>query len=279
MSLLLGSMCVFAAVFLVCQSLGPVWDRITDRYLADIKPKLARLSVSDEQLHTWMRWWGITFVATIVLFTFILGMPPIALFAAFIVFIAPRYMIDLWIQRHRIVLRDQLVRATVGVANGCRAGLGLPQAIEKVAFDTQAPLANELKRITRDYRAGRPLQDAIREVKERLDLDAFTTFASAMTVTLEKGGNVAMALDRISQGLQESQRLERKLEADTAAGRKMALILSLFPIGFLGLFYMLDPISMAVLFGTLMGQLVLLVVLVIVYVSWEWCLRILDIDF
>lgn len=276
---LLSSLCVFGAVVLAADSLGAVWDLTTDRYLADIRPKMSRLDVSSVELHQWMRWWGIALFGSFVLFGFIFRMPPVAVFVMFIVFIAPRNILDWMLERRRITIRDQLVRATMGVANGCRAGLGLPQAIEKVAFDTKQPLATELKRITRDYRAGRPLQEAIREVQERLDVEAFTTFASAVIVTLQKGGNISSSLERISHGLQETQRLERKLEADSAAGKRMALILSLFPIIFLGLFYMLDPVSMGILFGTLLGQFVILAVLVIVYVSWVWCLRILDLDF
>ncbi len=275
----LSSLCVFAAVVLVAESLGAVWDQITDRYLADIRPKMKRLDIDDDQLHQWMRWWGIALFGTFVVFGFVFRMPPVAVFAVFIVFIAPRYALDWMLNHRRVTLRDQLVRATIGVSNGCRAGLGLPQAIEKVAFDTRLPLSTELKRITRDYRAGRPLQDAIREVQERLDVEAFTTFASAVTVTLQKGGNISASLERISHGLQETQRLERKLEADSAAGKRMALILSLFPIFFLGMFYLLDPVSMGILFGTLLGQFVILAVLVIVYVSWLWCLRILDLNF
>ncbi|MEZ6090412.1 MAG: type II secretion system F family protein [Pirellulaceae bacterium] len=275
---LLSSVCVFGAVFLASQSLGGVWDELSDRYLADLRPKMKRVDVGDDKLHEWMRWWGLSILATFILFVFILEMPPIATFAVFIVFIAPRYILDWMLERRRITLRDQLVRATIGVANACRAGLSLPQAIEKISKETRPPLAVELKRITRDYKAGRPLQDAIREVQGRLDIEAFTTFASAVIVTLQKGGNIAISLERISEGLQEMQRLERKLEADSAAGKKLALVLSLFPIGFLGLFYFLDPVAMGILFGSLIGQFVILFVLVIVYVSWVWCLKILDID-
>ena len=259
-------------------SLGPTWDSVTDRYLDDIKPKLKRLDVDDSSLHGWMRWWGLALIGSLVVLGVMMQMPPIALFVGFIIFVAPRYILDYLLERRRSVLRDQLVRASVGVSNGCRAGLGLPQAIEKVAFDTPSPLSVELKRISRDYRAGRPLQDAIREVQKRLDVEAFTTFASAIIVTLQKGGNVSSSLERISHGLEEIQRLERKVEADTAAGKRMAVILSLFPIGFLGMFYILDPVSTAVLFETFIGQLVVFVVLVIVYVSWRWCLNILDLD-
>ena len=75
------------------------------------------------------------------------------------------------------------------------------------------------------------------------------------------------------------QRLERKLEADTASGRKLALMLSLFPLFFLGLFTLMDPVSMNLLYTTLLGNLVLCVVGFIVFIAFRWCLAILDLDF
>ncbi|TWU03703.1 Bacterial type II secretion system protein F domain protein [Neorhodopirellula pilleata] len=278
MLLFLACLSIAAATFLTIFSLGPTWDLVTGRYLADIKPKLRRLNIDDSALDRYMRWWGVTLVGSFVVLGIIMQMIPIALFVGFVIFVSPRYFLDYMLDRRRSMLRDQLVRASVGVANGCRAGLGLPQAIEKVAFDTPEPLSLELKRISRDYRAGRPLQDAIREVQKRLDIESFTTFSSAIIVTLQKGGNISTSLERISRGLEEIQRLERKVEADTAAGKRMAVILSLFPIGFLGMFYVLDPVSTGVLFETFVGQLVVFTVLAIVYVAWKWCLSILDLD-
>ena len=75
------------------------------------------------------------------------------------------------------------------------------------------------------------------------------------------------------------QRLERKLEADSASGRKLAPLLALFPLFFLGLFTLMDPVSMNLLYTTLIGNLVLLLVGFIVFVAFKWCMFILNKDF
>jgi tight adherence protein B len=111
-----------------------------------------------------------------------------------------------------------------------------------------------------------------------LDLESFTVFASSVIVSLEQGGNIAAALEDISKGLQEMQRLEMKLESDTASGRLLAIILSSFPVCFLILFSILDPASMNLLYGTLIGNLVLVLVGAIVFISFKWCMAILDVD-
>src|SRR5205085_687207 len=144
----------------------------------------------------------------------------------FFVYVAPRYVLEFVIARRRSLLRDQMVGASTAMANAARAGLALGQALESISKETPAPLANEFRRIIQEYERGRPLPDALRDAKERLELDGFTLFTSSLLTCLDRGGRITEALDRISKSLQESQRLERKLEADTATGRKVVIILT-----------------------------------------------------
>jgi tight adherence protein B len=168
--------------------------------------------------------------------------------------------------------------ATVALANTSRAGLSLAQGLETVGQETPEPLASELRRIVREYRHGRPLAEAIRAAKERLRIDSFTLFASAILVSLERGGRITDALERISHSLQETQRIERKLEVDTASGKKVVYILTGFPLFFLALSYVMNPAGTATVFQSLLGQVVLLVVIALSYVSFRWSQKILAIE-
>lgn len=275
----LTSLLAFSSAFLAALWLGPAWDAIAQRHIADITPRLQALGMDEAKVSDWMRYWGICMFACFLVLGVVMQMLPIGIGMAFLVFISPRFILDRLIEKRRTKLRDQLVRATTGIANGCRAGLSLAQSIDKVSQETHQPLASELTRIVRYYKGGSRIQDAIREVQERLQLESFSVFASSAIVSLEQGGNISFALEKISEGLQEMQRLERKLEADSASGRKLALMLSLFPLFFLGLFTLLDPVAMTLLYTTLIGNLVLLLVGGIVLVAFKWCMAILNKDF
>ncbi len=278
-TLLFTSALAFCAVYLAAQWLGPAWDAFAQRHIEDIAPRLKALGLDEENVSTWMRWWGVGMFGSFLIFSVILQMIPIGIGFAFLVFVSPRFILDRMIEQRQQKLRDQLVRATVGIANGCRAGLSLASSIEKVASETPKPLVDELTRVVRYHKGGTRIQDALREVQGRLNLESFTVFASSAIVSLEQGGNVSFALEKISEGLQEMQRLERKLEADTASGRKLAMMLSLFPLFFLGLFTLMDPVSMNLLYTTLLGNLVLCLVGFIVFIAFRWCMAILDLDF
>ena len=78
-----------------------------------------------------------------------------------------------------------------------RAGLSLAQGLETVGKETSEPLAAEIRRVVREYKHGRPLAEALRAAKDRLNIDSFTLFASAVLVSLERGGRITDALERI----------------------------------------------------------------------------------
>jgi tight adherence protein B len=222
-----------------------------------------------------MRWWGVALVGAVVFFGVVVGVPVLALVAGYLVWRAPRFLLNRRLGQRRVLLRDQLVPACVSLANATRAGLSLGQGLESIANETPPPLAAEVRRIVFEFHGGRPLAAALRDTQERLRLDSFTLFASAILVCLERGGRITEALERIARSLQEHQRLERKMEADTASGRKVVILLACFPAFFLGLFYMFDPEGTGLLFDNLAGQGVLLLVCLLVYVSVRWAWRIL----
>ena len=228
-------------MLLAVGSAGGVWDEVTARYVADITPKLDSLSLDRSQLARYLRIWGISLVAAFVVVAFVLGMPPVALAAVYMVYVAPRIILDFMIRRRRAMLRDQMVAATIALANTSRAGLSLPQGLETVGNETPEPLAAELRRIVHEYQHGRPLAEALRATKDRLKIDSFTLFSAAVLVSLERGGRITDALERISHSLQEMQRIERKIEVDTASGTKVVYILTAFPLFFLGISYLTNP--------------------------------------
>lgn len=276
---LVSSVLIALAVFLAGLWIGPLWDSVAKKQIADLTPILHVLNMDTTRLPGYMRWWGTAMVAVFFFFAILLGAPLLAPFFVFLVYVTPRFVLEGRIARRRSLLRDQMVGASVTLANAARAGLSLAQGLESLSKEAPEPIATEFRRLVREYQRGRPLAEAIRDAKERLNLDGFTLFASAVLTCLERGGKITEALERISRSLQENQRLERKLEADTASGRRVVLLLGAFPIVFLLGFYALDPAQGGLLLHTILGQIVLLVIGVLVYASVRWARRILALDF
>ena len=252
-------------------------DSVSQRYIADLKPILVSLSLDREQTKSLLRLWGICLCGSFIVLV-VLGMLPVAIAVAVLLLFAPRWVLRFMIKRRQTLLRDQLVGGTTSLANACRAGLSLAQGLETVSSEVPRPLSKELSRIVNEYQHGRSLAAAIKSTKERLKLDSFTLFASALCVSLARGGRITESLERIGETLRENQRVERKLESETASGRKVVLLLALFPFLFLGGFYLLHPEGTAMVFQSLIGQFVLLTVLGLVVISVWWSNRILSVE-
>lgn len=278
LAILLSSLLWFAAVTVGCFLLAPYFDHFSKNFVGTAGQRFEQLGLGTERLKNMLRAWGLTLVICLV-GGYWLGILPIALAVAWLVMLAPQVILKYLIKQREQLLRDQMVGASMALANSVKAGLTMSQGLESIAEEIPSPLREEFRRIVFEYNRGRPLRDAIREVGDRLQLDAYSLFANAAEVALERGGRVNEALERISHSLQETQRLERKLEADTSAGRQLILILTIFPVAFLGLFYFLEPNGVTLLFTTFLGQVVIVAAMFLIYGGSRWANKILDIDF
>jgi tight adherence protein B len=276
--ILLCTLLTGVSVALTIPWIGDAWDAVSGAYMRDLLTRLHDLRIDEKSIRRWLRWWGATLVATVVLFGPVLGLWPVAAALVYLLLLAPRVGGSLAVRARTRKMRDQTVGAVTALANMCRAGLSLAQGLESVANETPEPLAGEFRRVVREYQSGRPLRDALLERREQLQLDSFNLFSSAVVICLERGGKVTEALDRIARSLLEMQRLERKIEADTQSGRRVAVLLGIFPFLFLAGFYVLDPEGTGLIFTTLVGQIVLVAVIAIVYFCMRWTDKIVSID-
>lgn len=274
---LLSSLLLGAGVALLVGSAGPVWSLVAQSQIADLTPRLRDLGLDTSRLSYYLGLWGIAMLAAAIA-GILFGVIPIAIVVVYLIYVSPRLILNSKVRARQAMLRDQLVSGCITLANATRAGLSLAQGLQSTLEEIRDPLRSELQRIVHEFNSGRPLAEAIQDAKGRLKLDSFTIFANAILVALERGGRITEALETIGASLQETQRLERKIEADTASGRRVVRTLTVFPFGFLALFYFLDPVGTGMLLTTLVGQVVLMGVIALVYFGVRWSNRVVNIE-
>lgn len=266
------------ATFLGIVSISRGWNSMSKAFVAGQIAEAQSLGIPAEPIGAFLRVWGVCMLANLLITGLLLQMFPVAIGIALLLLMAPHWTLAWSIRRRRLLLRDQMVGCTRALAAASRAGQSLTEALASVAEETPVPLYNELHRVVGEYRLGRPLAEALVEARERLQLDSFSLFASSIIVSLERGGRITDALERICRSLQENQRIERKLAAETASGWRVVLILTVFPFLFLMGFAILHPTGTSLLFSTLIGQLLVLLILGLVAVSLWWSRKILTIS-
>ena len=276
---IVSSVLLLLAVALGLGPLGRVWDMISRRYTRDLLDLLAILEIDESKFNAWMRLWGFVLAATIFLMLFVCRMPLLAIAVSIIIIALPRIWMGILVKRRRTLLREQMAGACIAIANCARAGLSLDQALQTVADESANPLAGVLRRICRDYKANIPLAEAINRARHRVNIDTFSMFAVTITTCLEQGGKITEMLDRISKSIGEIRRLERRIESETAGGRRVVWVLALFPFFFLTVMALLHPQGTQLMFTTIAGQALLVASIVLISLSIAMSRKILSVNF
>ena len=246
-------------------------DRGTFRYTADLQNRASELGINMSAFAYWMRYWWLFVVTTFLSVWAIFRMPPVAAFLCLMLIGAPRIFVGMMTERKRLRLRDQMVAASRSLASQLRAGIDVPEGLKSVASESRPPLKLELDHVVSDYFSrGVPLVEGLTKLKDRLRIESVSMFVVALIACQKRGGNLTKAMENISSSLEQLQRLELKRDSNTAGGRLMVITLALFPVGFGGMFCLIDPTSMSLVGNTFAGQIVICIVMALTYVAVRW---------
>jgi tight adherence protein B len=244
----------------------------------DLAEKLYRLRASTRHLRRYLVLWLVAMVATFFGFCLLLDSLIFAVLLSAALAVAPWYLIRRMAERHRQKIEDQLADAMVTLANGVRAGLSLVQALDILAAQCPRPINVEFHQIVAEYQLGKPLERTLKEAKDRLKSENFALFAAAMLASHESGGRLNETVERIAKSVLEMQRLERKVQSETAQARKSAVYMALAPAFILAAYYFVDPKNTPLLFVTVPGQILLAIALVLNVLAYLWARAILNPD-
>jgi tight adherence protein C len=131
--------------------------------------------------------------------------------------------------RIRLGLPDALDLLVVSV----EAGLGLDQAIQRVADElafAHPDLADEMRLINLELRAGKARTEALRNIGERTQVDDVISLVAMLIQTDKFGTSVAQSL-RVHSETSRTKRRQRAEEAAAKTGVKMVfpLVFCIFP--------------------------------------------------
>ena len=154
------------------------------------------------------------------------------------------------------------------MAGSLRAGYSLIQGLDAVAKQVEAPMGTELTRALSEARLGRPVEEALEEVSDRMQSDDFEWAVMAIKIQREVGGNLAELLITVADTMVERERLRREVKALTAEGRMSAIILVALPPVIGGVVSLLNPTYMVPLYTTFIGQALLVLAVVMIGIGY-----------
>lgn len=156
-------------------------------------------------------------------------------------FVSPVVALRILAKRRLGKVEAQLPDVLATIASALRVGHGLKQALQTVANDGAPPISVELRRVLAEARLGRPLEEALVSMCERLGSEDLIYVASAVDVQSQVGGSLAGVFDTVAETVRERQQHRRRVRAVTATGRSTATAMAAMPFVFLGLLLIVSP--------------------------------------
>jgi tight adherence protein B len=184
------------------------------------------------------------------------GNPVVALGAAFVAGVLPRWAIARLRTKHVETFRQQMPDVLMLIAGALRAGNGLTQALSGAASEIASPARQELGLMLREQRLGATLTESLNGLQRRVRVEETALFASALRIGTEAGGNVADALESLADSTRRKLAIEGKIRALTAQGRLQAWVMGLLPAALAALLAAFDPEAMRPLLADWTGWIV-----------------------
>jgi tight adherence protein B len=150
-------------------------------------------------------------------------------------------------------LRNQLPDVLMVLASSLRAGHSFLQGLDMVAKEVGDPAAQEFTRTVTEIRLGRPVDEALEAMAERVGNDDFDWAVLAINIQRQVGGNLAEVLETVAETIRERGVLRRQVKVLSAEGRLSVAILVALPPLLATYISFVNPAYIDTLFGTRPG--------------------------
>jgi tight adherence protein B len=190
----------------------------------------------------------------------------------------PTIALRMAMKRRAEKLREQLPDVLTIMASSLRAGHSFMQSLDAVAKEIAQPAATEFQRVVSEIRLGRPTDDALEALAERVGSSDFRWAVLAVNIQREVGGNLAEILDNVADTLRERAQMRRQVQVLTAEGRLSAWVLAALPCAIALYMFITNPEYIGLLVTAKLGIIMLGIAVVLLVIGIFWMRKIVDID-
>jgi tight adherence protein B len=204
--------------------------------------------------------------------------PVMVLGAIALTVMLPKALLSIRVRGRQKAFEAQLPDMLALMAGTLRAGYSIGQGFEAVSKEIDDPMGRELRRVVTENRLGRPLDEALDAVADRMQSEDFAWAVMAIRIQREVGGNLAELLLTVANTMTQRERLRRDVATLTAEGRISAIILGFLPPGLAAVMWVMNPDYIQKLFQPGLGYLLLGAAGVAMAVGFAWMRKIITIE-
>lgn len=193
-------------------------------------------------------------------------------------FLVPRFYLNNMEQQRRKKFDAQLLDAIPMLAGAMKAGMSLLQAMEQVTREMGPPIRQEFAHALQENRVGKPVIQALFDMKNRLRSEDLSLTVNAISIAQETGGVLSDLLVKMGETIRSRNRVRSKILTLSAQGRLQGIVMIFIPWLLAAVIAMLDPGMMRPMFTTTTGQIMLTIIGVLELFGWLVIRRLVAID-
>jgi len=157
-------------------------------------------------------------------------------------------------RRRLAAFEDQLPDLLLTIAASLKAGHSFKQGLQTIADEGQPPASKEFSRALAESRLGRPVDDALEDMANRVGSKNLEFVVTAVGVQGQVGGSLAGLFDMVAEAVRNRQQFARKIKGLTAMGRASAYVLVALPFVLAAVITLLNRQYMDPLWNTSTGH-------------------------
>ncbi len=211
----------------------------------------ANLSVKPAQVVFWSAAVG---VALAVVVSLIAGSVLLVLAAFAVGLVAPLAWITAKGRSRLRAFENQLPDVLMTMAGSLKVGQSFDHSMRAIVDEGLAPASEEFGRVINETRLGRPVDESLAAMADRIDSDDLRFVLMSVTIQREIGGSLSDLFQTVSDTVRSRQHFRRKVHALTAMGRASAYLLIALPFITAGLITVVNPGYMSPLVHRSAGQ-------------------------
>jgi len=135
--------------------------------------------------------------------------------------------------QRRQKFNSQILDAIMILSSSLKGGLSLLQAFEVLVEEMPEPMSQEIGLVVRENKMGVSLEDSLRHLNARLQLEELVLLLNSIMVARETGGDLTKVFSRLVTTIRDNRKLKDSIRTLTLQGRMQAVIMSLLPFLFI----------------------------------------------
>ena len=170
----------------------------------------------------------------------------------------PRWVIGFLAKRRIKKFTEAFSDAIDIIVRGIKSGLPVHDCLKIIGRESPEPLAGEFRRLVESVGMGAPMDQALDKMYERMPTSELRFFSIVLAIQQKTGGNLAEALNNLSQVLRSRKLMREKIKALSSEAIASSFIIGCLPPGVVILISVIRPAYMAPMFTDARGNLMLM---------------------